>query len=500
MKEITLTAIFEGTIYSIEEPNTHLHQVLSRDCKGVRISSADEVEQHKDATHFKMGFNGCGVDYGVKGLLFGAGVKEQSDQVVEVIKKLIKDGYKVKFNGIGLSRGGIAAIMAALKLAHVDRFHLETNLLLLDPVPGNLFYVPFLDFFNYTLTNSSIDLSSSKNLNYVETLYPYLEVGEDTEELLDQILAKFHIPIRPTYPPHCQVREEVILGAHLKAFQDLDKENDAPHLRYGVDVIPVIRKLSKAIMYQFLDRVGSIVNSGENIEQAELLNEFEREGAKWKRILAEIIASIIPRSRALHSQDQSKITVSNSAKYLNKTHRELLDTESDDPEELCLKVEPVRTYSEKKNTPLTRAVLVDLIELIENKMTNTSKQGGKGRLLLKIKNGIQREPEATLNNEERLSFILRDILSVALQRDRYSYSFYSTTTSGLALVTALNQPQFIAIKELLQSDHKPLEYSDLTTYVLGRNESAHFNSQDMDVNFARLEEHRLGEDGYRMLI
>ncbi|WP_454783954.1 hypothetical protein [Legionella sp. WA2024007413] len=499
MKEITLTAIFEGTIYSIEEPNTHLHQVLSKDCKGVRITSAQEVEQYKDATHFKMGFNGCGVDYGVKGLLFGAGVKKQSDQVVEVIKRLIKDGYKVKFNGIGLSRGGIAAIMAAIKLAHIDHFHLETNLLLLDPVPGNLFYVPFLDVFQYTLTNNAIDLSHSKNLNYVETLYPYLEVGDDTEDFVDQILAKFHIPIRPTYPQHCQVREEVILGAHLKAFQDVDKENDAVHLRYGVDVIPVIRKLSKAIMYQFLDRVGSIVKSGENIELSEIINEFQREGAKWKCILAEIIATIIPKSRVLHSQDQSKITVSNSAKYLNKTHRELIDTESQDPGELCLKVEPERPYLERKKTPLTNAVLVDLIEFINSKMTNTSKQGEKGGLLLKIRNDLQREGEDAFD-EEQLSYILRDILAVALQRDRYSYSFYSTTTSGLALVNALNQSKFIAIKELLQFDDKPIEYSDLTSYVLGRNDPGHFNSQDMRVNFDLVADHSLGEDGYKMLI
>ncbi|PWY54987.1 hypothetical protein DGG96_14395 [Legionella qingyii] len=499
MKEITLTAIFEGTIYSIEQPNTHLHQVLFKDCKGVRINSAEQVDLNKDATHFKMGFNGCGVDYGVKGLLFGAGVKQQSDQLVAVVKKLIKEGYKVKLNCIGLSRGGIAAIMAAIKLAHVDGFHLETNLLLLDPVPGNLFYVPFLDFFNYTLTNNAINLSSSKNLNYVETLYPYLEVGDDTEEWVDRVLAKFHIPIRPTYPQHCQVREEVILGAHLKAFQDVNKENDAVHLRYGVDVIPIIRKLSKAIMYQFLERVGSLVGAGENVEQSEIINEFQREGAQWKRILAEIIASIIPKSRLLHSQDQSRITVSNSAKYLNKTHRELIDKDSQDPEELCLKVEPERNYLEKKKAPLTKNVLLDLIEFIHSKMTNVSRQSSKGKLLTKIKDGIDVENDDFFT-DERLSFILRDILAVALQRDRYSYSFYSTTTSGLALVNALNQRKFIAIKELLQFDDKPIEYSDLTTYVLGRNDPAHFNSQDKNVNLIQLAEHSPGEDGYALLI
>ncbi|HHF7374384.1 hypothetical protein [Legionella bozemanae] len=498
MKEITLTAIFEGTIYSIEERQTHLHRVLQEDCDGIRISSAKEISQHPDATHFKMGFNGCGVDYGVKGLLFGAGVEEQSDQVVAVVKKLIQDGYKVKLNGIGLSRGGIAAILAAIKLAHIDRFHLETNLLLLDPVPGNLFYVPLLDFFKYTLTNRTLDLSHSKNLNYVETLYPYLEVGDDTGERLDQILANFHIPIRPTYPKHCQVREEVILGAHLKAFQDLDKEQDTAQINYyGVDVIPVIRKLSRAIMYQFLSRVGSLTEVGENIAQTEIIREFEREREKWTSILAGIIRNIIPKNRKLHSQDNSKITVKNSAKYLNKTHRELIDMESQDPEELCLKVEPERTYFEKKKIPLTKEVLLNLVNVIEDKMTDTSKRGRKGILLTNIKKGLDKDVSFS---EEQLSFILRDILTIVLQRDRYSYSFYGTTTSGLALVKALNQPEFCAIQELIQFKGKFIEYSDLTAYVLGRNDSAHFNSQAKELNLDHVAEHEVGEDGYRMLI
>ncbi|HHF0525849.1 TPA: hypothetical protein ACTUT5_003055 [Legionella anisa] len=498
MKEITLTAIFEGTIYSIEERQTHLHRVLQEDCDGVRITSAEEINQHQDVTHFKMGFNGCGVDYGVKGLLFGAGVEEQSDQVVAVVKKLIHDGYKVKLNGIGLSRGGIAAILAAIKLAHIDPFHLETNLLLLDPVPGNLFYIPFLDFFKHTLTNRTLDLSHSKNLNYVETLYPYLEVGDDTGDRLDQVLASFHIPIRPTYPKHCQVREEVVLGAHLKAFQDLDKEQDTAQIKYyGVDVIPVIRKLSRAIMYQFLSRVGSLAKVGENVAQTEIITEFEREREKWTGILAGIIRNIIPKNRKLHSQDDSKITVTNSAKYLNKTHRELIDMESQDPEELCLKVEPERTYFKKEKTPLTKEVLLSLVKVIENNMTDTSKQGRKGILLSNIQKGLEKDASFS---EEQLSFILRDILTIVLQRDRYSYSFYGTTTSGLALVKAFNQSEFRAIQELIQFEGKPVEYSDLSAYVLGRNDSAHFNSQAKKSNLDHITEHELGEDGYRMLI
>lgn len=497
MKEITLTAIFEGTIYSIETSNTHLHQVLFQDCEGVRIYSANQVTDHPNTTHFKMGFNGCGVDYGTKGLLLGAGIEEQSDQVVAVILKLIKLGYKVKFNGIGLSRGGIAAIESALKLAHIDRFHLETNLLLLDPVPGNLLFTPVLDFFKATLTNRSMDLSASKNLNYVETLYPYLEVGDDTGEWLDKVLSYFHIPIRPTYPKCCHVREEVILGAHLKAFQDVNKENDEAQLKYyGIDVIPVIRKLSRAIMYQFLSKVGSITQSGENVAQTEILNEFQREREKWTNVLSRIILNIIPKSRALHSQDGSKITVSNTATYLNKTHRELIHPNAQDPQNLCLKVEPERTYVTRERAPLTQEILLNLIEKINGTMTAKSKQGKKGGLISNIKTGLEREEF----NEEQLSFILRDILAIVLQRDRNSYSFYTTTTSGLALVHILNQPEFKAIHALIQSVDKSIIYSDLTTFVLCRNDLEHFNSDAKKENLDQIEGHLLGEDGLRMLI
>lgn len=130
-------------------------------------------------------------------------------------------------------------------------------------------------------------------------------------------------------------------------------------------------------------------------------------------------------------------------------------------------------------------------------MTDTSKRGRKGILLTNIKKGLDKDVSFS---EEQLSFILRDILTIVLQRDRYSYSFYGTTTSGLALVKALNQPEFCAIQELIQFKGKSIEYSDLTAYVLGRNDSAHFNSQAKELNLDHVAEHEVGEDGYRMLI
>lgn len=151
----------------------------------------------------------------------------------------------------------------------------------------------------------------------------------------------------------------------------------------------------------------------------------------------------------------------------------------------------------KEKNQLTQADLSDLIEVIQNNMTIESKQGKKGQLLIKMKTELE---HGAFYSEEQLSFILRDILAIALQRDRYSYSFYKTTASGLALVEALNQSRFNAIKELMQSDDKPIEYADLSAYVLGRADPVHFNSQDRDINLSQVERHGLGEDGYSLLI
>lgn len=499
MKEITLTVIIEGTIYSIEEPNTHLHQILYHDCAGERIRSLEQLKEQltssPDTSHLKMGFNGCAVDYGLGGLVWGTGVEAQSQQIEAVTKELIKAGYKVKLNIIGLSRGGITGIRAAQQLGHIDPFHLETNLLLLDPVPGNLLLTSKLDFFNWTLANQTKDLSQSKNLKYVETLYPYLEVGDDTGNATDQLLSHLHVPLRPTYPQHCEVREEVILGAHLRAFQDLEKNNEE-QLRYGLDIIPIIKKLSQTIIYQFLTKVGSFASSLSSQEIPEIATAFEREKEKWTAKLEEIIANIIPQNRSLHSLDNSQITVANHAPFLNLTHRELAD-KTDNSGELCLKVVPERAHSVITKAPLTEVVLLGLIQTIERGMTVESRQGKKGLLLKKISTGLE---DGSALTEEQLSFVLRDIIAITLQRDRYSFSFYKTTTSGLTLVTALNNPEFESVRQRLRLDEQPISYDDLTSYALGREDLTHFNSQLKAENLDEIEAHELGDDGYSLLL
>lgn len=499
MKEITLTVIFEGTIFSIEEPNSHLHHVLYEDCDGVRIFSAEELNVYPDATHFKMGFNGCGVDYGIPGLLFGSGLETQYNQVAQVIKELIKAGHKVRLNSIGLSRGGVASLLLAKHLGDIDQFHLETNLLLLDPVPGNLSITSLLDYFNFTLANQAMDLSQSRNLKYVEALYPYLEVGDDSGDVVDQLLAHLHIPIRPTYPPQCEVREEVILGAHLNAFQDLSTVEEQKRAVHGIEIIPIIRQLSKEIINTFLRKVNALSKHGEEDDTPIIISRFIEEKDKWTYWLQSIITDIIPKDRSLHSQDNSRLSASNQGLFLNKTHRELLEIQDNNPELLSLKITPERPQIQIPQTVLTAEELCLFIQVIEASMTETSLQNKKGQLLRKLSNDLQEDNEF---DHAALSFILRDIIAIALQRDRNSYSLFKQATSGSAIVTALNETgdQFEAIRQCIKPGNSLITYSDLSLYVAGRNDLNLFNSSNKDINLTLIESHVTGEDLYPQLI
>jgi hypothetical protein len=496
MKEIKLIVIFEGTIFTIEEPNTHLHRVLYEDCEGIRIHSADDLAKNPGATHLKMGFNGCAVDYGIPGLLFGTGLDEQAAKTEEVVKRLIRDGYKVKLNAIGLSRGGIAALMLVKKLAHIDRIHLKTNLLLLDPVPGNALLTAKLDMFNQTLTNQVMDVSDSMNLRYVEALYPYLEVGDDSGEVLDAVLAHLHIPIRPAYPTNCEVKEEVILGAHLSAFQDLSVEHPKRAV-HGVEITPIIRQLSKEIISNFLFKTGSLSEKGEYNNAPVIFPRFDKDQETWSMWLRNIIVNIMPKDRSLHSPDNSKLSARNTGVYLNKTHSELAGNNSPTPEELSLKIIPERSPRQKPREHLSQAILVRLTGIVIEGMTLTSKEGTKGQLLHKINRDLSNSHGLS---KKELSFILRDIFAVALQRDRNSYSLFSTTTSGYVIVNALNTPEFNAIRVVIRPDGKPVTYDDLSNYVTGRSDLSIFNSQNKEQNLEDLNQSPFGTDRFSRLM
>jgi len=97
--------------------------------------------------------------------------------------------------------------MLAKKLGQLPKIHLEFNMLLFDPVPGNLIISGKLDIFNGTLANQCMDLTHSINLRRVLAIYPYLPLPD----------LAFHAPIIPSYPTHCEVEEDVTLGCHQGA-------------------------------------------------------------------------------------------------------------------------------------------------------------------------------------------------------------------------------------------------------------------------------------------
>lgn len=497
MPLITLTAVFEGTIYNIEEPNTHLHHVLNTDAEGIQIRSIEELNAHPEATHFKIGFNGCGVDYGIQGLLFGSGLDVQYKQVAEIVKELIKQGHQVKLNAIGLSRGGVASLLLAKQLAKIDKFHLETNLLLLDPVPGNLFLTPILDYFNLTLANQALDVSSSRNLTFVEALYPYLEVGDDSGKLADQVVASFHIPIRPTYPQHCEVKEEVILGAHLNAFQDLSTIEQQTRAVHGVDTIPIIRQLSLELINKFLQRVGALSEAGQQTDVSVIASRFAQDPERWNVWLDSLKTRLLPKDRPLHSLDDSRLSANPHGLYINKIHREVNANTTNNPTDLCLKVTPVRLKPMIESLPVSKDLLLGLITYVENAMTLTSRANSKGHALIKIGTELQSEFEF---NTAQLSFVLRDIIKISLQRDRFAFSIFTTTNSGYALVDALNSPVFRPLRLCVKPDDTAIIYEDLSSYVLGRTDLSHFNASNKDENLEPILEGQVGEDRFGSLI
>lgn len=500
MKEITLTVIFEGTIYSIEEANTHLYHVLHSYCAGSLIRSADELAEHSGATHFKMGFNGCGIDYGLSGLLFGSGLEAQCAEAEQVVKQLIKNGNKVTLNAIGLSRGGIASLLLAKQLGGIDQFHLEINLMLLDPVSGNALTTAYLDIFNHTLANKAMDLSRSMNLKRVTVLYPYLEIGDESGQWVDRILEAFHVPIRPTYPAHCMVKEDVILGAHLSAFQDLSTVEQQTHAFHGIDFIPIVRRLSKEIIYAFLREVNALSLEAPVDDSPTVLSCFIAEQEMWINWLREIIEHLAPKNRPLHSEDGSRLSATSSSLFLNKLHRELVGSTSESPADLCLKIIPERPVLEYERYALTTAELRRFIEVIQANITAASHQNRKGQLLGTLLDNLGDGIELS---QKKQSFILRKILAIALQRDTNRYSFYQDQDTRLsdAIVTALNRDSdFPGISQCINPDNSPVSSSDLNRYVLGRDDSDAFSLDNRDRNLDRIEGSTLTQDLYPSLL
>jgi len=181
--------------------------------------------------------------------------------------------------------------MLTKMLASLPKIHLELNILLFDPVPGNLIISGKVDFFNSTLTNQCMDLSESINLRRVLAIYPYIPLPD----------LAFHAPILPVYPTHCEVEEDVTLGCHQGAlFFPNTLETQLSFLR--------IKTFLSECGTQFLDTI----DTNFPISEENCLAQIQEECGK-------LDSSI----RYGHSRDSATIVRQTDGDYLNLHHYHL---------------------------------------------------------------------------------------------------------------------------------------------------------------------------------
>lgn len=207
------------------------------------LDVTDPAVDFGDAEQLKMGFSGCGVTAGLAGTLFAFGLARQCDEVFARIQSIAAHhgigrgravrstdsagsasspmggwaGRRLVVNVLGLSRGAVAALMLAQRLARLPPALLSClnlSLALFDPVPGNLVCTArYLDLLAaagapgvLTTATGVLDVSYAP-IERVLALYPH--------EPLPALA--FHAPLLPSYPPQAAVEEEAMLGCHQGA-------------------------------------------------------------------------------------------------------------------------------------------------------------------------------------------------------------------------------------------------------------------------------------------
>lgn len=214
----TLVIFWEGTANPIDPITTQIG-VFAQVANAQRIYSPSQVPPGRGT--LKLCFDGCGVTHGNMGVLFARGLDEQGDLAIAIIQEMLRqqtaeqqlpfaqesssshnhDGIHVV--AVGLSRGGVACMKLAQKLAkNFTADEVTASMLLFDPVPGNAVSTGF----PWTASHSQ-DLSACHNLQRVLAIYPY-------EALPDLAM---HAPSLCIYPPSTMVQEDVTLGCHQGA-------------------------------------------------------------------------------------------------------------------------------------------------------------------------------------------------------------------------------------------------------------------------------------------
>lgn len=212
---VVLSVFFEGTANRLRPPTTQVGLFFEQ-CDALDVT--DLMPDNTDGVHnFKMGFDGCGVVSGLAGTIWAFGLSDQCKRAVSRVQDLLQHKGAphrlLIINALGLSRGGIAALMLAQALSKVEGdllSRVSLNLCLFDPVPGNLITTSkMLDPFGMTMANIAVDVSHcGAFLRRCLAIYPY-------EALPD---LAFHAPVLPNLPPSCVLEEDATLGCHQGAF------------------------------------------------------------------------------------------------------------------------------------------------------------------------------------------------------------------------------------------------------------------------------------------
>ncbi len=289
----TISVYFSGTGFSIDDREF--------------LTASLYVRTEGSESQIKIGFSGCGVDYGFRGGIFGSGLDEQCNYVIARVIQEINAGYQITLNVYGHSRGGIAALLLAKQLGNIDKEKLAINLALLDPVPGNFITTSSIDPFEISLTNKTMDLSGCKPLKRVLALYPYLP--------LPAIVC--HAPLLASYPKETEVDIEVVNGCHAQV------EQLSEPLSY----------LVKLRVEEFLVQNGTQLRTDRDYKNAEAMKQTYLDCYQQ-----DLDPDRQATSRETHSAQGMVITAKTGAKYLNSRHKSLAGDSSQEP--VALSIQP----------------------------------------------------------------------------------------------------------------------------------------------------------------
>lgn len=491
---IVLSVYFSGTAHNLS--TDYLAGLMFAYDRGLKLDDTDRepVLDNSLFAQYKMGFLGCGIEYGLAGGIFGTGLEEQCQKVVAEVKRLRgliaekKLKKRIVVNCYGHSRGGIGGLILAKMLGVYPLDMVEMNLAMLDPVPGNLITSAECDLFNLTLANQVIDLSMCHNLKRVICLYP-------NEPLPDII---FHAPIRPTYPPLTLVEEDVVLGCHAAVEQIFGMNSpdwDDKGQSY-VFAAPRFIEFMQECGSQFKSSFFELYIKSKNLFNTHNKAVPELNLSTYQKLLADNDGNLLPPeetviTRDYHAQPSNGSTMEfkrpvKPDEYINLHHKSLVTNET---------IEKARiTVPEIIPDAKTLNALKKMASLIYKNMSPASQSAKKGMLLIQLmeKFDIQMEDNPDLDENQTSEFIqtyFRLLINITLQRDRYDCKFFSissTTQSGEYLKRLLmnREYHYFAYRVLGTANHA-LKYRDLRSYAGGYDEE-HFNEKNRDDGYVKI--------------